>query len=158
MNNYYLIIDGKKKGPYPETRIQNMWKEKHIEPGTKCLMEGETNPRPIEDFPEITSPITKKTVAARSAAVSPTATAYSSPKDNTAAMATPASPLATTSTSSWKIVLILLVGIGIGAFAMLQFGGKGNSGSDANATAPKTGPDANATAPKKGEAKSKNNK
>ena len=56
MNNYYLIIDGQKKGPYTETRIRNMWKNNHIDPGTECLKEGDADPRPIEEISEITSP------------------------------------------------------------------------------------------------------
>jgi len=155
MNNYYLIIDGQKKGPYTETRIQNMWENKHIDPGTECLKEGETDPRPIEDFPEITSP---STVQKPAATASPTAATSASPAAATPASpttATPAAPAAV-STPAWKFVLILLVGVGIGGLLISQFGGGlFGSGTDANATdtnatAPKKGTDANATAPKKG--------
>ena len=62
MNNYYLIIDGQKKGPYTSTRIQNMWANKSIAPGTKCQKEGESATRPIEQFSEITSPQSKASV------------------------------------------------------------------------------------------------
>ena len=68
MHNYYLIIDGQKKGPYPEARIQSMWKQKHIEPGTECLKEGEAQPLPIELISEITSPLSKLTEATTPAA------------------------------------------------------------------------------------------
>ena len=56
MNNYYLVIDGKNKGPYTAERIQGMWAKGHIAPGTPCLKEGENQPRPIEAIQEITSP------------------------------------------------------------------------------------------------------
>jgi len=59
MSNYYLIIDGKRKGPYTEERVRSMRASKSIEPGTLCLKEGEKNPKPIEQFSEITSPKAK---------------------------------------------------------------------------------------------------
>jgi len=171
MNNYYLIIDGQKKGPYTETRIQNMWENKHIDPGTECLKEGETDPRPIEDFPEITSP---KTVQKPAATASPTAATSASPASATPtspATATPASPAtatpaspATASTPAWKFILILLVGVGIGGLLISQFGGglfgpgtdatatdaTDANATDTNATVPQKGPDTNATVPQKG--------
>lgn len=55
MNNYYLIIKGKQKGPYTQERVHSMWVNKSIAAGTLCLKEGESKPRPIEQFSEITS-------------------------------------------------------------------------------------------------------
>ena len=152
MNNYYLIINDQKKGPYTETRIKNMWENKHIDPGTECLKEGETDPRPIEEFPEITSPTATAKPEATAAttikpSTSPAATTTSSTSVDIQSNATPeASP-----TAIWKFILVLLVGVGIGGLLISQLGGKTIvSGEDANATAPKKGSDTNATAPQKG--------
>ncbi len=70
MNNYYLVIDGKRKGPYTAERIQGMWAQSHIAKGTPCLKEGESQPRPIEAIREITSPRTQPAPATTAASVS----------------------------------------------------------------------------------------
>jgi hypothetical protein len=138
MNNYYLIIDGQKKGPYTETRIRNMWKNNHIDPGTECLKEGEVDPCPIEEVSEITSPsaVKKSPTPANPAPVtssSPAEINISNPTGSTGSTSTGSS------TPAWKIVLVLLVGIAIGGFLISQFGGKSfGPGTDANATAPST--------------------
>lgn len=72
MSNYYLIIDGGKRGPYTVERIRGMWAKGQIAKGTHCLKEGEAQPRPIEVISEITSPPHRPAGAtAPAAAVSP---------------------------------------------------------------------------------------
>ncbi len=138
MNNYYLIIDGQKKGPYTEIRIRNMWKNNHIDPGTECLKEGDADPRPIEEISEITSP---SAVKKSPAPTNPTPATSSNPAEINISNPTGAAGSTSTGPSApaWKIVLVLLVGIAIGGFLVSQFGGDFfGPGTDANATAPST--------------------
>ena len=70
MANYYLVIEGRNKGPYTAERIQGMWAQGHIARGTPCLKEGESQPRPIEQISDLTKPPPKAKAKADSVVAS----------------------------------------------------------------------------------------
>lgn len=131
MNNYYLILKGKPKGPYSIERMRGMWANKSIAPGTKCQKEGESATRPIEQFSEITSAQSKASVpfAPKSAAAGQKTKAGSAAEDRM-----PGRPVGL-SVPNWKyiipagVALLLVVVIIIFVFASGDSESTGNSSS-----------------------------